>query len=169
MVLIFPNLCLWRRSLRSNLGGIEPEKLYRATLSWTTPKMKNPHCLTPVPRPVNYEHYLKKELFLIPGTGQYKCCRDSFLFSLVNPSGTGPIKMPLRGTSNHNGILCNGSFGPIFGAGHDLLISNEPNANSESITKLGHTYQCPDDVNSSFLAGLSDFVVNELEVFMFQP
>ena len=33
MVLIFPNLCLWRRSLRSNLGGIDPEKLYRATLS----------------------------------------------------------------------------------------------------------------------------------------
>ena len=32
MVLIFPNLCLWRRSLRSNLGGIDPDKLYRATL-----------------------------------------------------------------------------------------------------------------------------------------
>ena len=31
MVLIFPNLCLRRRSLRSNLGGIDPEKLYRAT------------------------------------------------------------------------------------------------------------------------------------------
>ena len=30
---IFPNLCLWRRSLRSNLGGIDPEKLYRATLT----------------------------------------------------------------------------------------------------------------------------------------
>ncbi|CAH3136842.1 unnamed protein product, partial [Porites lobata] len=73
------------------------------------------------------------------------------------------------GTSNHNGILCNGSFGPIFGGGHDLLISNEPNANSDSTTKLGHTYQCPDDANSSFLTGLSDFVVNELEVFMYQP
>ena len=37
MVLIFPNLCLWRRSLRSNVGGIDPEKLYRATLkeSWS--------------------------------------------------------------------------------------------------------------------------------------
>ena len=34
MVLIFTNLCLWRRSLRSNLGGIEPEKLYRATLMY---------------------------------------------------------------------------------------------------------------------------------------
>ena len=32
MVAIFPKLCLWRRSLCSNLGGIGPEKLYRATL-----------------------------------------------------------------------------------------------------------------------------------------
>ena len=33
MVVIFPKLCLWRRSLCSNLGGIDPEKLYRATLN----------------------------------------------------------------------------------------------------------------------------------------
>ena len=33
MVSIFPNPCLWRRSLRSNLGGIDLEKLYRATLN----------------------------------------------------------------------------------------------------------------------------------------
>ena len=32
LVAIFPKLCLWRRSLCSNLGGIGPEKLYRATL-----------------------------------------------------------------------------------------------------------------------------------------
>ena len=32
---IFPKLCLWRRSLCSNLGGIGLEKLYRATLSAT--------------------------------------------------------------------------------------------------------------------------------------
>ena len=77
--------------------------------------------------------------------------------------------MPLGGTSNHNWILCNESFGPIFGGRHEILISNEPNANPDSTTKSGHTYRCPDDVNSSFLAGLSDFVVNELEVFIFQP
>ena len=34
VVSIFPNPCLWRRSLRSNLGGIDLEKLYRATLRW---------------------------------------------------------------------------------------------------------------------------------------
>ena len=32
VVAIFPKLCLWRRSLCSNLRGIDPEKLYRATL-----------------------------------------------------------------------------------------------------------------------------------------
>ena len=32
VVAIFPKLCLWRRSLCSNLGGTGPEKLYRATL-----------------------------------------------------------------------------------------------------------------------------------------
>ena len=44
MLAIFPKLCLWRRSLCSNLGGIGPEKLYRATLilmstlTWITGK-----------------------------------------------------------------------------------------------------------------------------------
>ena len=33
VVAIFPNLCLWRYSLCSNLEGINPEKLYRATLT----------------------------------------------------------------------------------------------------------------------------------------
>ena len=32
VVAIFPKLCLWRRSLCANLGGIGLEKLYRATL-----------------------------------------------------------------------------------------------------------------------------------------
>ena len=32
VVVIFPKLCLWRRSLCANLGGIGLEKLYRATL-----------------------------------------------------------------------------------------------------------------------------------------
>ena len=34
VVPFFPKLCLWRRSLCSNLRGIGPKKLYRATLRW---------------------------------------------------------------------------------------------------------------------------------------
>ena len=33
VVASFPNLCLWRRSSCSNLGGTDPKKLYRATLN----------------------------------------------------------------------------------------------------------------------------------------
>ena len=39
---IFPKLCLWRRSLCSNLGGIDPEKLYRATLRAACEKALKP-------------------------------------------------------------------------------------------------------------------------------
>ena len=38
VVAIFPKLCLWRRSLCSNLGGISLEKQYRATLKSTSPQ-----------------------------------------------------------------------------------------------------------------------------------
>ena len=40
VVAIFPKHCLWRRSLCSNLGGIDPEKLYRATLIPEASKIK---------------------------------------------------------------------------------------------------------------------------------
>ena len=32
LMVIFPNLCEWRRRLCSNSGGIDPEKSHRATL-----------------------------------------------------------------------------------------------------------------------------------------
>ena len=47
VVLISPNLCKWRRSLRSNLGGIDPEKLYRATLSCSLQVMKEREMMPP--------------------------------------------------------------------------------------------------------------------------
>ena len=37
VVAIFPKLCLWRRGLWSNFGGLGPEKPYRATLTYSSP------------------------------------------------------------------------------------------------------------------------------------
>ena len=34
----FPNLCLWQRSLCPNLGGTDPEKLYRVALRKIKPE-----------------------------------------------------------------------------------------------------------------------------------
>ena len=41
---------------------------------------------------------MKHFLCVILGSGSYKYCAESFLFSLVNLSGTEPTKMPLKGT-----------------------------------------------------------------------
>ena len=60
MVLIFPNICLWRRSLRSKLGGIDPEKLYRATLRKPSKQAKRPECLlSDVSRHSIYPRYVR--------------------------------------------------------------------------------------------------------------
>ena len=76
--------------------------------------------------------------------------------------------MPLSGTNNQNGIYCNSSYGPIFGGGHDLLIASGANANSNSSSNLGGSYECPPHANSSLLVGQTNFTVSELEVFVFQ-
>ena len=87
----------------------------------------------------------------------------------MNASGATLAKMPLKGTKKQYGIYCNSGYGPSFGGGHDLHIANGANANSTSYSNLGNTYQCPANANSSsFLAGQSNFIVNEVEVFVFK-
>ena len=107
-------------------------------------------------------------IILISGVSGYKQCTESFLFSLVNPSGSEQTKMPLMGTNDQNGIYCNSSYGPIFGGGHDLLIASGANANSNSSSNLGNSYECPPHANASFLVGQTNFTVSELEVFLFK-
>ena len=108
-------------------------------------------------------------LFLISVTDGWTSCTESFLFSLVNPSGTKPTKMPLKGTTDPYGVYCGSPYGPLFGTGHDLVIANGANANSNSCSSLGSTYLRPANANSSsFLAGQKNFCVGELEVFVFK-
>ena len=66
---IFPKLCLWPRSLCSNLGGIGLEKLYRATLSKCCINKLHSHCTcilqTSFPRWGICTHFLpqKRDLY----------------------------------------------------------------------------------------------------------
>jgi len=72
--------------------------------------------------------------------------------------------------SRYYGIYCEKSHGPIFGGGHDLLISDKSNINTTSHSKLGHSYIHPDyaygsNEANSFLAGSHTFQVTEIEVY----
>lgn len=111
----------------------------------------------------------QSHVLFILGSCSWKHGKESFLFSLLNPSGAGPTLLPLKGSKNQNGIFCKSSYGPTFGAGFDLFIANGANANSESYSNLGQSYDGPPDANcETFLAGQRNFVVTELEVFVFQ-
>ena len=90
-------------------------------------------------------------LFLFSGAGVYKYCHESFLFSIVNPTGAAPTKVKLKGSSNQNGIYCNNSYGPTFGGGPDLCIGSDSNVNCNSKCNISHTYECPQNTNSTFL------------------
>ena len=71
--------------------------------------------------------------------------------------------MPLK--TQHNAISSYSSYGPTFGAGHDLHISNNANANSSSYSRLGLTYECPPGQQETFFTGSNPFTVTDYEVF----
>ena len=63
MVAIFLKLCLWRRSLCSNLGGIGLEKLYRATLMCAM-------------EAVTFKKIILREMNFKRDTSQKRCSRN---------------------------------------------------------------------------------------------
>lgn len=83
---------------------------------------------------------------------------------MVNPHGLGPTKLPL--TKNHNyGIYSDPSYGPSFGAGHDVHISGNANSNTSSYSNLDHSYECPSGKQNTFFTGARNFSVTDYEVF----
>lgn len=98
-------------------------------------------------------------------SGSYKYCNESFIFSLVNPSGSVPTKLPLKPDQTKYGIYCNSGCGPAFGGGHDLTICEDANSSSKSFSSLGNSYECPRHITSTFLTEERTFLVSEVEVF----
>ena len=94
---------------------------------------------------------------------RYKKAPDSFLFTLSTQA-----VLPLIAGHEADAIWCDSRFGPVFGSGCDLVISNAPNFNNCSVY-LNNTYQCPAGQNAdTFLTGNTDFLVSEMEVFGFE-
>ena len=110
---------------------------------------------------------------LIDSSSGYQYDSKAFLFSLVNKPGWAPVKLPQTGkySSNRYSIHCNSGYGPIFGGGADILISNYASSNSNSYSNLGHTYSPPSGYSyrstfaRTFLAGTYKFTPDEVETF----
>ena len=116
-----------------------------------------------------------KSLFVIlfSGTGGEVSSVNAFLFSLKNKDNLGPFKAAVYRKSQH-ALFDNSEYGPTFGGGRDLYISNNANIKTDSITNFGYTYQPPpgythDVANTkALLAGTHTFTPSEVEVFYLQ-
>ena len=105
---------------------------------------------------------------------KYQYDSKAFLFSLVNKPGWAPVKLPQTGrysSSRAHSVCFIPSFGPTFGGGHDIHISNSASSNSHSYSNLGYTYSPPSGYSyrstftQIFLAGTYKFTPEEVETF----
>ena len=88
------------------------------------------------------------------------------MFSMVNPYGLGPTKMPLRTQQQQqHAIRCHCDDGPVFGVGFDLGISSDANTNTSSHSILGCTYERPPGQQETFFTESTHFTVTDYEVF----
>lgn len=96
--------------------------------------------------------------------GNFHHCSQSFLYSLVNPQGVAPSKMPLV-KNQQNAIYCQSGYGPTFGGGHDFYVSTNANTSNASYINLGNTYHLPTGQSNVFFTGARNFNVTDYEVF----
>ena len=91
----------------------------------------------------------------------------------MNKPGWAPVKLPQTGkySSHRESIYCGSRYGPTFGTGHDIYISNYASSNSNSVGNLGATYTPPSGYSYGstfariFLAGSYKFKPDEVETF----
>ena len=112
--------------------------------------------------------------FLIESGNKYQYDSKAFLFSLVNKPGWAPLKLPQTGTYSYHraySVRFRSSYGPTFGGGRDIYISNSASSNRNSYTNLGNTYSPPSGHSygstfaQTFLAGTYSFTPDEVETF----
>jgi hypothetical protein len=109
----------------------------------------------------------KRYFYVITGRSQPKQASGSFIFSVRNKENLSPFKAPLKDQNTPFAIYTYHSYGPVFGEGHDLFISNNAASNTRSYTNFNHNYQAPSGVSdtSTILAGTNYFQPSEIEVF----
>ena len=101
------------------------------------------------------------------GSCAYSYANKAFIFSLYNVKGYNPVKLTQYQNQQHAMYRCN-TYGPTFGNGHGIYISDGSGNNQNSYTRCGYTYTTPSGYstgNCGFYTGGSHFSPKDVEVF----
>jgi hypothetical protein len=89
----------------------------------------------------------------------------AFLFGLhTQGNGSQPVKLALKPGKEGKAMYNTTSYGPIFGNGHDLILYNDANANTNSYQCGNNSYEDA-GLGKHFFTGSQNFQVAEYEVF----
>ncbi|CAB4010285.1 fibropellin-1-like isoform X1 [Paramuricea clavata] len=161
--------------LKKWLGGLKSWRLcYRATdvgfaASTFHTRCDHKHPTVTIIRSGSYIFGAYSDVAFGGSTG-YRASSKAFIFSFVNKDNLPPFKSPVYRYIS-NAVYTNAGYGPTFGGGHDIYISNNANTGTSSYTNLGHTYQPPRGYSyatvrvRNLLAGTYKFRPNEVETF----
>ena len=109
---------------------------------------------------------------VLGSSGTYRSTSSNYLFSLRNKDNLSPFRSPVYRYSQY-AIYTSPGYGPTFGGGHDLHISNNADKNTGSYANLGHSYRPPSGYSYSssntraLLAGTRNFSPTEVEVYYY--
>ncbi|KAK8798660.1 hypothetical protein WA158_007745 [Blastocystis sp. Blastoise] len=101
----------------------------------------------------------------------WKSYSKEFLFTLSNEHNIPPTKYDYTNSDKDCGIYCDASFGPVFGGGRDLCISDKCHNNNTSFCYAESFDQVNTTPNSSLFVNTSDstkkneFIVEDYEVW----
>ena len=97
----------------------------------------------------------------------YSYASKAFIFSLYNVKGYNPVKLTQYQNQQYAMYRCN-TYGPTFGIGHGIYISDGSGNNQNSYTRCGCTYTTPSGYSTGdchFLTRWSTFYPTDIEVF----
>ena len=115
---------------------------------------------------------MTRVLVIVLGSCGYASSSKSFIYSLYNINGFSPVKLQIKSGSQSYAIYRCSRYGPTFGGGHDVHISNNAASNQNSYTSCDWSYPLPPGYSSSgsscrFYAGGRShyFTPTDVEVF----
>ncbi|XP_068673807.1 uncharacterized protein [Montipora foliosa] len=104
------------------------------------------------------------------GSCAYASSNKSFIYSLYNINGYAPVKLQVNSARKNDAIYRCSIYGPTFGRGHDIRISNNAASDRNSNTHCGGSYPLPpgyylSGFSCTFYAGSFKFTPTDIEVF----
>ncbi|CAF3200699.1 unnamed protein product [Rotaria sp. Silwood2] len=113
-------------------------------------------------------NYLFGGYTAIPWTsevGSWKNDNTAFLFSLVNPYKIPPTKYLINPGQSGNAVNHHSIYGPYFGAGPDMYLTNASNSNNSSYTNFPSSYVNTTGKGNNTFTGARNFTASDIEVF----